>query len=406
MARERNPLGAMIRWAFGGALLAMAACATPAVEDPTATAPSLPPPSLSADAVLGVVAGGDPFTDAAQWLDGMDPEVRFVEYSRSAPIVGRAALSTYLTTSHKARGALTREVVRSFALGPDVRAVQTNVRDRDGAWIGSTLWAVKLQGGRIVEVRGYGQPEAWSSDTTRTVDTIEPQAIGTAALPEAEAAATALLAAEAKGEAPPTSVSFEPASLSVEVSGVLLPPVDGGRWQATDIVHTEIHAAGPWVVALSRLAVTLQPHDIPIVLHRALVIGAPGGAVETVQAYLDPLEVGPVGMDFRSLGSGVDLPENETGGKVYGPMRSWCCRQSKTEAVECWMLDPAHEGMCRRAGWREYACRHRQGCVGNNCFCCDNGIDAACEPEPKEPERRGRPPRSKRLPQGTIWSPY
>jgi len=142
--------------------------------------------------------------------------------------------------------------------------------------------------------------------------------------------------------------------------------------------------------------------EMPIVRHIAAVV--PTNADNRL--YFNRREGTSVTMgNIMSSARELRSSELESESLHWGAPETFCCSHAP-HSRECRLVSAQGLSTCNAHNRPALVCRQAYHCRGDDCFCCANGLEAACDMEGAKVTEKDLPPPSRRPPAPTVWSPY
>jgi hypothetical protein len=302
---------------------------------------------------------------------------------------------------------------------PELLIVQTVAVDDLERVVTRQLHVVESQRGKVAVVRAYGpelRERARPDAATWAPSARAGGAAGGAGPPPRlapELEASRLVAALASGDAAALAARLAPRVIvawgdheeTFTVADALA-RLDEELWRPLPRRTVELgvaHRAGARLVWTLRIRGVLQPRRIPVTVHLGVVASVANGGIDRVWLYPGTGELHAQPMGNQGLGSRLTDAERAQLRREFGPPALYCCAHGSGDR-DCWRVADADEEACRSANHSALRCRKAVGCEGAACYCCENGIDAACDPT--EPDVAPDLPPVPRRTRGGVWSPF
>lgn len=320
-----------------------------------------PRAAIDADALQAVFSYAD---GGRTLLDRLDEDGWLMHHGATEPLRGRAALSEYLHDLQRAFPHLAVASVRTVRLGEDAWVVELE-RQR--------VALVRTKRGTIASVEIFGtDPREATAEQRRAIVPADAQPLELRAESSDAVDELARRVAErvADGASPRRRLSAESGALTFAVFVVELPGERG----------------------------------MTVTRHVAALARTEAGRVADARIFENPREGGLTEMGNlwaarEQLQSRVDADA-----LVWGAWQGFCCEQGDRTRT-CRRTSTRALDACREVGRLALVCREAYHCTGAECFCCSNGIDAACSMD-HVPQETVEVPKGRRPPEPSIWSPY
>lgn len=282
-------------------------------------------------------------------------------------IIGRTAIAALATETAGAFPGLAFAVRARATIDPAIEAVEVELR-RDDARVGLLALVHRERG---------------------TIDAIE------------------LFGPDPRDASTEPSSALAPGELALDAD----PSAADPRWIAATVEHLDVPGGAEVIPRLSArgpttalIVLLVRPGGDGLgARHVAAVLAHDGGNVTDVRVYANPREASIVEMNNSWLGRGERARPRDDLPITWGPWQHFCCEQGGLTRA-CMIVSAEEAERCRGTQRLALECRQAFGCDGPSCFCCSNGIDAACETE--APDEPIDVPDAERPPAPKVWSPY
>jgi hypothetical protein len=305
-------------------------------------------------------------------LDRLDEDGWWIHHGATEPLRGRAALSEYLNDLRRAYPRLDMASVRAVPLGEDAWVVELEA-SYQGVPTGPLVALVRTQRGAIASVEIFGTDPR---DTT------------------------------AQRSPPIMPADAPPLALSAEASGAVdrLARMVAGRLGEGAPPRRRLSAEGGDLSFAVFVVELPGDRGMTLTRHVAALARTEAGRIVDARIFENPREGGLT--EMGNLWAARDQLQSrvDADALVWGAWQGFCCEQGD-RTRSCRRTSTRALDACREVGRLALVCREAYHCTGAECFCCSNGIDAACSMD-HVPEETIEVPKGRRPPEPSIWSPY